>query len=163
MFCLLKIWNVFSQNKFVNKISALTKFKTWSQKPTHFSLAMFSPIQSTSSHCFYGINCNFTFTSMPVSCTWPLATYKNCAYVAQSPCMLHVFLILPNCAMYFTLCHWQAGINGQNWKICINGRSSIGQRPMEEYNFWYTFHLPVYTQERTILPRFVTSNHIHIS
>lgn len=50
MFCLLKIWNAFSENKFVNKISAFIKFKTWSQKPTHFTLAIFSSTHSTSSH-----------------------------------------------------------------------------------------------------------------
>lgn len=50
MCCLLKIWNVFYVNKFVNKIFAFMKFKTWSQKPTHFNLAISSSIQSTSSH-----------------------------------------------------------------------------------------------------------------
>jgi len=120
MFCLLKIWTIFSENKFVNKISAFMKFKTWSQKPTHIQS---NPIHIIK-HCFNRINCNITFISMPVSCTWPLATYKNCVYIAQSPCMLHVFLILPNCAVYFAnvITHCaigkQAGINGQNWKIC---------------------------------------------
>lgn len=83
------------------------KFKTRSQKPTHFNLAISSSIQSTSSHTV-SAGSAVVLPSHPCLCLAPghlpltkTVYIKSFIYVAQSPCMLHVCLILPNCAMYF--------------------------------------------------------------